>query len=63
MVYLKLEPKYSKVRSQLYDLGAIDKETLSEEGNYLLEIKISKEDFDRFKRETNLDLEQLLTIV
>ena len=60
---LEIEPKYSKVRSQLYDLGAVDKETLSEDGNYLLQIKISKNDFDNFKRETDLDLEQLLTSV
>jgi GTP-binding protein HflX len=60
---LELEPKYSKIRSQLYDLGTVDKESISEEGNYLLQIKISKDDFDKFKRETDLDLEQLLTSV
>lgn len=42
----------------MYELGVIDKEEISEHGNYLLQIKISQDDFERFKRELNLDLEE-----
>ncbi|AJI45755.1 GTPase HflX [Francisella tularensis subsp. novicida] len=55
---LDLPPKYSKVRAKMYELGVIDKEEISEHGNYLLQIKISQDDFERFKRELNLDLEE-----
>lgn len=55
---IELPPKYSKVRAMMYELGVVDKETLSEQGNYLLEIKISEDDFERFKREFDLELEQ-----
>ncbi|QUE32072.1 GTPase HflX [Francisella philomiragia] len=55
---LELPPKYSKVRAMMYELGAVDAEDVSEEGNYLLKIKISEDDFERFKREFDLDLEE-----
>lgn len=54
---LDLPPKYSKVRAKMYELGVIDKEEISDQGNYLLQIKISQDDFERFKRELGLDLE------
>ena len=55
---LELPPKYSKVRAKMYELGAIDKEEISDQGNYLLQIKISEYDFERFKRELDLDLQE-----
>ncbi|MBK2357596.1 ribosome rescue GTPase HflX [Francisella hispaniensis] len=54
---LDLPPKYSKVRAKMYELGVIDKEEISDQGNYILQIKISQDDFERFKRELGLDLE------
>jgi GTP-binding protein HflX len=55
---LELPPQYSKVRAMMYELGAVDAEDISEDGNYLLKIKISEDDFERFKREFNLGLEE-----
>ncbi|KEI35638.1 ribosome rescue GTPase HflX [Allofrancisella frigidaquae] len=57
---LELPPKHSKIRSMMYDLGVIEKEQISEDGNYLLDINISESDFERFNREFELDLQQFL---
>ncbi|AJC48819.1 GTPase HflX [Allofrancisella guangzhouensis] len=57
---LELPSKYSKIRSMMYDLGVIEKEQISEEGNYILDIIISEPDFERFNREFELDLQQFL---
>lgn len=54
---LELPAKYSKIRSKMYDLGVVEKEGISENGNYLLEIIISEDDFERFNREFDLNLE------
>lgn len=55
---LELPPKYSKVRAKMYELGVVDSEDTSEQGNYLLDIKISEDDFEKFSRDFDLDLEQ-----
>ena len=55
---IELPPEYSKVRAMMYELGVVDKEDISDDGNYLLEIKISENDFDRFKRQSGLELEK-----
>ena len=55
---IELAPKYSKIRSMMYELGVVEKESLSEDGNYLLEIMISQDDFERFKRDFELNLEE-----
>ncbi len=55
---LELPPKYSKIRAMMYELGVVDTESWSEDGNYLLEIMISEDDFDRFKRDFELNLEE-----
>ncbi|QIV95860.1 GTP-binding protein HflX [Allofrancisella inopinata] len=57
---LELPPKHSKIRSMMYDLGVIEKEQISEDGNYLLDINIAQSDFERFNREFELDLQQFL---
>lgn len=38
----------------MYELDVVDKEEISEQGNYLLQIKISEDDFERFNRDLNL---------
>lgn len=58
---IELPPKYSKVRSKMYELGVVDEEEISEQGNYLLQIKISEDDFERFNRELNLNLAEFFT--
>ena len=55
---LELPPKYSKIRAMMYELGVVEKESLSEDGIYLLDIMISEDDFDRFKRDFEIDLEE-----
>ncbi|MFC4891925.1 ribosome rescue GTPase HflX [Pseudofrancisella aestuarii] len=60
---LELEPKYSKIRSELYDLGVVEKEDLSENGNYLLDINISESDFESFIREFEVDLSKFLKVI
>jgi len=57
---LELSPEYSKIRSELYTLGAVDSEKISEDGKYLLNIKISESDFNSFSRKYNLDLNSFL---
>ena len=42
----------------MYELGVVEKESLSEDGIYLLDIMISEDDFDRFKRDFEIDLEE-----
>ena len=55
---IELSPKYSKIRAMMYELGVVEKENLSESGNYLLDITISVDDFERFKRDFELNLEE-----
>ncbi len=57
---LEISPKYSKLRSELYELGVVDKEGISEQGNYLLTIKISESDFEDIGRKSELDLSSFL---
>ena len=45
---LSLKPEQSNLRSYLYQRGAIIEESTDFEGNFLLSIKISKTDWDRF---------------
>ncbi len=45
----------------MYELDVVDKEEISEQGNYLLQIKISEDDFERFNRELNLNLAEFFT--
>ena len=58
---IELPPKYSKIRSNMYELDVVDKEEISEQGNYLLQIKISEDDFEKFNRELNLNLAEFFT--
>ena len=55
---IELPLKYSKIRAMMYELGVVEKESLSEDGNYLLDIIISEDDFNRFKRDFELNLEE-----
>ncbi|GAB4222814.1 MAG: GTPase HflX [Francisella sp.] len=55
--FIELPPKYSKVRAKMYELGAVDKEDISDKGNYLLKINISEYDFNKIKRDLDIELE------
>lgn len=60
---IKLAPKYSKIRSMMYELGVVEKEGLSEDGYYLLDIAISEDDSERFKRDFELNLEDFYKLI
>ncbi len=53
---LTLEPEYGKIRSQLYQLGVVEKELINEEGDYQLILHIAKSDFDEICRHNKLEL-------
>jgi GTP-binding protein HflX len=53
---LTLEPEYGKIRSQLYQLGVVEKELINEEGEYQLILHIAKSDFDEICRHNKLEL-------
>ena len=57
---LELQPRYSKIRSQLYTLGVVESEEISEKGNYLLKIQIAENDFEQLSLKSNLNLAQFL---
>ena len=42
--WISLEGRHAKLRSQLYDLGAVEEEKISEKGQWLLHINLSHED-------------------
>ena len=42
--WISLEGRHAKLRSQLYDLGAVEEEKISENGQWLLHINLSLED-------------------
>ncbi len=47
---LTLKPTQSHLRAELYKKGAVVDEAIDHEGNYLLSIKLSKADWDKFLR-------------
>ena len=53
---LALAPCYAKLRAQLYQLGVVEKETISEEGSFQLAINIAKNDFDAISQANKLEL-------
>ncbi|AMO54749.1 GTPase HflX [Endozoicomonas montiporae] len=51
---LRLEPAQGKVRSRLYQLGAIQSEEYAETGELLLDIRLPRHDFDRISKQEGL---------
>ena len=51
---LSLEPSQGKVRSRLYELGAIRKEEYAEGGQLILDIRMPRNDFDRLAKQEGL---------
>ncbi|WP_116963691.1 ribosome rescue GTPase HflX [Fastidiosibacter lacustris] len=53
---LVLSTKHAKVRAELYQLGAVEKETISDSGEYQLALHIAKSDFDEICAHNKLEL-------
>ncbi len=56
---LALAPSQGKVRSRLYQLGAIRSEEYSESGELLLDIRMPRQDFDRLAKQEGLSEDSL----
>ncbi|MDX2415986.1 MAG: GTPase HflX [Xanthomonadales bacterium] len=48
--WITLEGRYAKLRSQLFDLGAVEEEKVTDEGHWLLHINLSQQDAERLGR-------------
>ena len=57
---LSLSPADARVRAKLFEIGAIRKETIDEEGRFLLQISISRRDLNQFESREQIPLESML---
>ena len=57
---LSLMPADARLRSKLFELGAIRNESIDEEGRYLLQISISRRDLNQFESREQIALESML---
>ncbi len=48
--WISLEGRHAKLRSQLFDLGAVEEEKVSEKGQWLLHIDLSQQDAEQLGR-------------
>lgn len=48
--WISLESRHAKLRSQLFDLGAVEEEKVSEKGQWLLHIDLSQQDAEQLGR-------------
>ena len=54
--HLDLPPKFGKARAQLFQAGAVLEEKLSDNGNWLMHIQLSKNGWLQIQRNTQVDL-------
>lgn len=48
--WISLEGRHAKLRSQLFDLGAVEEEKVTDEGQWLLHVDLSQQDAERLGR-------------
>jgi hypothetical protein len=53
-------PADARLRSKLFEMGAIRNESIDEEGRYLLQISISRRDLNQFESREQIALESML---
>ena len=58
---LILLPADARVRAKLFEIGAIRKEVIDEEGRFLLQISISRRDLSQFESREQIPLESMLS--
>lgn len=57
---LSLMPADARLRSKLFELGAVRNESIDEEGHYILQISISRRDLNQFESREQIALESML---
>jgi GTP-binding protein HflX len=57
---LILAPQYARLRARLYAEQAIVEETISETGSFTLTVKLEQQRLDRFLREQNIELSEIM---
>ena len=53
--WIRLEGRFAKLRSQLFDLGAVAEEKIAEDGQWLLHVDVSQQDAERLGRMPGAD--------
>lgn len=57
---LSLSPADARLRAKLFEIGAIRQETIDEEGQFLLQISISRRDLKQFESREKISLQSML---
>jgi len=57
--HIRLEPAQGRERAKLFELGAVLKEEVLEDGGWVLELKMTEKDLRRFLKHENLAEDQL----
>jgi len=58
---LSLSPAEARLRAKLFEIGAIRGEAIGEEGQFLLQISISRRDLNQFESREQIQLEPMLS--
>jgi GTP-binding protein HflX len=53
--WIRLEGRFAKLRSQLFDLGAVAEEKITEDGQWLVHVDVSQQDAERLGRMPGAD--------
>jgi GTP-binding protein HflX len=56
---IHLQPSQGRVRSRLFELGAVLKEQAEDDGGWTLELEMAEQDLQRFIKRENIDAELL----
>jgi GTP-binding protein HflX len=57
---LILSPADSRVRAKLFEIGAVRKETIDQEGRFLLQVSLSQRDLNQFESREHISLRSML---
>ncbi|PCI08230.1 MAG: GTPase HflX [Gammaproteobacteria bacterium] len=57
---LSLSPADARVRAKLFEIGAVRNETIDEDGQFILQISISRRDLSQFESREHIPLEAML---
>lgn len=57
---LRLRPAEARVRARLFEIGAIRNEAIDEDGQFILQVSISRRDLNQFEQREQISLESML---
>jgi len=57
---LKLSPSSARIRARLFEIGAIRNESIDDDGQFILQLRLSRRDLEQFERREGMALESLL---